>query len=297
MNLFIDIETLGTNDETLVDVRPPKTMSKPETIAKWEVEEKPRAVKEALARTSFDSILGRICCVCFAIDDGPVFCFSHDDEKTLLEQLYRDISQVSRTNIRGFDVNHSLTIVGHNVAGFDLPFLKHRSLIHNVKPPAEILKAMSAKPWDACIADTMLMWSSDREKRVSVDKLCVAFGIPGKGDFDGSMVADTWPIDPQKVIDYCADDVRRTQDIYHRLKFKEFQRIDGQNKSEAPKLDAERAQIPVETNTTLTETVKQPGEYKPPRRDELIASIAFAYKVSGGTATEWLIKEFRQVAA
>ncbi len=112
-----------------------------------------------------------------------------------------------------------LTIVGHNVAGFDLPFLKHRSLINSVKPPSQIIKAMAAKPWDSCIADTMLMWSSDSQKRASMDKLCRVFGIPGKGDFDGSMVADTWPVDPHKVIEYCADDVRRTREIYKRLTF------------------------------------------------------------------------------
>ena len=78
---------------------------------------------------------------------------------------------------------------------------------------------MSAKPWDACIADTLLMWSGDPHKRGSMDKLCKVLGIPGKGDFDGSMVASTWPTDPQKVISYCEDDVIRTRSIYQRLTF------------------------------------------------------------------------------
>ena len=52
-----------------------------------------------------------------------------------------------------------------------------------------------------------------------MDKLCKAFGIQGKGDFDGSMVAETWKTDKQKVIDYCADDVARTIQIYNRITF------------------------------------------------------------------------------
>jgi hypothetical protein len=65
----------------------------------------------------------------------------------------------------------------------------------------------------------MLMWSPSREKRVGLDKLCRALGVPGKGDFDGSMVAETWPVDPQKVIDYCKGDVERVRAIYRRMTF------------------------------------------------------------------------------
>jgi predicted PolB exonuclease-like 3'-5' exonuclease len=63
------------------------------------------------------------------------------------------------------------------------------------------------------------MWSQDREKRASMDRLCRAFGIPGKGDFDGSMVAETWAVDPLKVVSYCEDDVRRTRAMYKRMMF------------------------------------------------------------------------------
>lgn len=108
---------------------------------------------------------------------------------------------------------------GHNIAGFDLPFLKARSIILAVKPPSVLIKAMNAKPWDICIADTMLLWNPDSQKRASMDKICKAFGIDGKDDFDGSMVAETWPVDPQKVIDYCEDDVRRTRAMYKRMTF------------------------------------------------------------------------------
>ena len=31
--------------------------------------------------------------------------------------------------------------------------------------------------------------------------------------------AETWPKDPQKVIDYCIDDVYRAREVYKRLTF------------------------------------------------------------------------------
>jgi predicted PolB exonuclease-like 3'-5' exonuclease len=65
----------------------------------------------------------------------------------------------------------------------------------------------------------MLMWSSDPHKRGSMERICKALGIPGKGDFDGSMVAETWPVDRQKVIDYCKNDVIRTREMYKRMTF------------------------------------------------------------------------------
>ena len=155
-------------------------------------------------------------------DDGEVFsvdCNRSGNEKTMLEHFYSHVFDMVCTEYHGGIASQNLTVCGHNVAGFDLPFIKHRSIILGVKPPVAMLKAMSAKPWDTCIADTMLMWSSDSQKRASMDKLCKAFSLEGKGDFDGSMVAETWPVDPQKVIDYCKDDVRRTRAMYKRMTF------------------------------------------------------------------------------
>jgi hypothetical protein len=77
--------------------------------------------------------------------------------------------------------------------------------------------AMTAKPWDDCINDTMLMWSSSSQERISQDKLATALGLAGKTDMDGSMVADMWLQNPDKVIQYCLDDVEQNREIHKRL--------------------------------------------------------------------------------
>jgi hypothetical protein len=242
MLLYIDIETLPCSDpdvvvelskdiqaktnEKVAAVKAPSNYKDEAKIAEY-VESKKNEIygeasdllKEAIDKTSFSGLYGSIACICYTFDDGEVFSVdARDGEKKMLQDFYCHILDMTAIDYHG-GVAHTeaLTIVGHNVAGFDLPFLKHRSIIQNVKPIPALLKAMSAKPWDGCISDTMLMWSSDSQKRASMDKLCKAFGIPGKGDFDGSMVADTWPTEPSKVIGYCMADVQRTRQIYKRL--------------------------------------------------------------------------------
>lgn len=227
MILYLDIETLPTQDAEVIKVfadtvTAPAQYKKPESIAEWLRDNKEQAVKDMVAKTSFDALYGSIACICYAFDDGEVFgvdCNSSDGERQMLEHFYSHVFDMTGVEHDVGVAHQSPVVAGHNVSGFDLPFIKQRSIINRVKPVDSIRKALTAKKWDSCIADTMLMWCDDSQKRVSMDKLCKAFGIPGKGDFDGSMVADTWPVDPQKVIDYCKDDVRRTREIFKRITF------------------------------------------------------------------------------
>lgn len=215
MTIFMDLETLPTNDPEIIaelakTITAPATHKKQETIDKWMEENAADALNDLVAKTSFDGLYGRIACIAWAMDDGEIHATGSDDsEREAIAKFYDYLS---------FDIiaGH---VCGHNIHAFDLPFLKHRSIILGIRPPSLLAAAMGAKPWGSEVSDTMLMWSQDKQKRASMDKLCRVLGIAGKGDFDGSMVAETWPIDPQKVIDYCCDDVRRTREIYKRLTF------------------------------------------------------------------------------
>lgn len=229
--LTFDIETLPTIDpDTIAEIakgiKPPGAIKLAASIAKWHEENGAQALIDAVSKTSFDGLYGRIACISYAFDDEKPKTFSSTSvlnpsatEFSMLHEFYGSIAdRISVSHHSGkFEIN--VVFCGHNLSGFDLPFLKARSIVLGVKPPEQMLKAMSAKTWDSCIADTMVMWNGDRDKRVSMDKLCKVFGLDGKGDFDGSMVAETWPVDPQKVIDYCEDDVRRTRAIYKRITF------------------------------------------------------------------------------
>lgn len=217
MIIFFDIETIPTtNPDVIEDLRkkitPPNNIKKADSIALWMDENREQALNDLVAKTSFDGMYGSVACVGFTAGYDAVFgtedTFSEYDAIT---EFYYFINTIQDANIK---------FCGHNITGFDLPFLKHRSMILGIKPPAQLLKAMNAKPWDGCIADTMLMWNQDKQKRVSLDKLARALGIRGKDGFDGSMVANEWfNGDRSKVIEYCKNDVEITRKVYNRLTF------------------------------------------------------------------------------
>lgn len=215
--VIFDIETLPSNNEEVISrlaesIKPPAQYKKPESIEQWLAENKEKELNELVAKTSLNGAYGRVACIAWSTSDDDIVITTDTDasEEEAIQYFYNSISLSDKS-----------VFCGHNIKGFDLQFLKHRSMILGIKPPASILRAMNCSIYDDCIADTMLMWTGDRNKYIGLDTLCWLFGIPGKGDFDGSMVADTWLTDPQKVIDYCADDVRRTRAVYNKLTFNE----------------------------------------------------------------------------
>lgn len=221
MLLTLDIETIPTSDPEIIaeiaaGITHPKNMSKADTIAKWEAEEKPAAVAEAVARTAFDGGAGEIVCIGLAVDDGESVAFCGADEKGVIATAYDYITDSLR-ELKGGHGLESVTVIGHNVVDFDLRFLWQRSVIHRLRMPACLPR--SPKPWDKTVADTMVMWNPNREKRVSLDRLCKILGVPTpKGDMDGSKVAEAaaaWEWD--RIAEYCRKDVEATRECYRRM--------------------------------------------------------------------------------
>jgi 3'-5' exonuclease len=220
--LFIDIETIPTDRQDVREyiaakVTPPATMSKPETIAKWEAESKPAAIDEAVAKTGLDGAFGCVCVIGWAVDDGEVKTMqSVNNEATLLDAFGEAMNQAINYN-ELFDT----VVCGHNVSAFDLRFLMQRYMVHGIKPPQLIKRAAEAKPWETQkVFDTMVQWAGVGN-RVSLEKLCLAFGIESpKGEIDGSNVAQAVAdgrID--EVAAYCKRDVEATRAIYKRMNF------------------------------------------------------------------------------
>jgi len=116
------------------------------------------------------------------------------------------------------------TFIGHNIVAFDLRFIFQRAVLNGVIPPSII--PFNARPWDDSVFDTMTAWAGVGN-RVSLDKLCGAFGIAKKGseigdDIDGSKVWDyvrTGRI--ADVVEYCKGDVERVRAIHRRMTFAE----------------------------------------------------------------------------
>lgn len=74
------------------------------------------------------------------------------------------------------NANIGMIICGHNISGFDIPFINKRLLINGLPLPT-LLNFYNKKPWEINILDTMTMWKFNGTDMVSLDLLCTSLGI------------------------------------------------------------------------------------------------------------------------
>lgn len=204
MILFIDTETIPT--------------SRPDVYAHFaakhfdvvDVEKGAKKAGDEIAKTSLSGLFGELVVMSFAVDD----------EEPVL--IVRDITDPDgeRAMLADFAVRMApmkpAKVVAHN-AEFDRNMIRQRSIVQSVDLP-RIFSAVDVKPWESPWVCTMAMWTDDRRGRVSLDALCLALGVHGKGGMDGSMVATMvrqGRLD--EVAAYCAQDVRCVRAAYYRM--------------------------------------------------------------------------------
>ena len=212
--LYFDLETIPCQDpEYLAElerkVTAPGNIKKPESIKKWLDENRKSAAIDALCKTSFDGGRGHICTIAWAKNDSPIavrHAKTVSDERAVLADFFLEV-----------DPYHAETLVGHNITGFDLGFLRKRAIVLGVKMPPRSSFPRDPKPWDKTVLDTMTAFAGGTN-RISMDNLCQILGIEGKDGFDGSMVAEAWANgEHDKIVEYCRDDVYRTREIHKRF--------------------------------------------------------------------------------
>lgn len=233
MEIYLDIETIPGQAPDLKariaeDITHPATMKKPETIARWEEEQKPAAVETAWRKTAFQGDVGELVCVGWAIDDGSTDCWfrtpPHIDgpnnnvtEAALLQCVFQHLHRAQQRAGGRVPV-----FIGHNVRDFDLRFLYQRAVILGVRPLVPL--PHDARPNSPHVYDTMTAWAG-WGGRIALDRLCAALGIPTKGsevdaDIDGARVWD-FVRDGRilEVAEYCKGDVDRVRRVHARLNF------------------------------------------------------------------------------
>lgn len=210
--VFLDIETIPAQSPDVFkkfreQVKPPGNIKKAESIEKWLEENGDKAAQDAVAKTSFDPAFGHICTIGWAFDN--------DEPETAHAKTVAEENQILAQFFLSVNPFHKVTFVGHNVGAFDLRFILCRAVVLGVAVPQSFPR--DPKPWDKGVFDTMLAWAGARGT-VSMDKLCEALGLEGKGDFDGSMVAEAWANgEHDRIADYCADDVAKTREVWRRF--------------------------------------------------------------------------------
>lgn len=254
MHIFLDIETIPSQDPAVLeairksvreDFRAPsgltkeqaaadlgmtdpgeiKFTSKDSMIAKWvdrfRDEKAEDVAQEEYRKTCFDGGKGHIAVIGLAFDgEQPFAGYTVDDDGDFDVSMERWIIQGAFDDIaESYDPakDQRPVFVGHNVTGFDLRFLFQRAVVLGIKPPSII--PFGARPWDANVFDTMTAWAG-HGNRISLDNLCAALGIEGKGTISG---ADVWPMVQagkiREVAEYCRHDVEITRNAFYRLSF------------------------------------------------------------------------------
>ncbi|MGB1216146.1 MAG: 3'-5' exonuclease [Pikeienuella sp.] len=212
--VYFDIETIPCQSEDYLEalkrkVKAPATYKKPDSIEKWLSENRDSAAQEAMGKTSFDGGRGHVCTIAWAKNDSGIevrHAKTIADERSVISDFFADL-----------DPYHSEALVGHNITGFDLGFLKKRAIALGIPMPSSASFPRDPKPWDKTVRDTMAMWAGGTGK-ISMNNLCDILGIAGKDGFDGSMVAEAWANgEHEKIAEYCKDDVYRTREIHKRF--------------------------------------------------------------------------------
>ena len=169
--------------------------------------------KNNYQKSAFDATFSRIICIGLITLSDDLSLVSTEawygsNEKILLERFWTRL-----------DGNKTKLIITHNGLGFDLPFLKKRSIINRVKPTIEInLVRYRIEP----VYDTMAVWANwDARSFVKLNVLAHALGVESKS-CSGDQVLDMWTSGKQKdVAEYCLQDVYVTYACYCRMTFQE----------------------------------------------------------------------------
>lgn len=205
MNFFFDLETLPahmseSDKRSLAMDSVPGNYKDELKIQAWILEKG----EEAYRKTSLDSMAGRILMMAWAVDNEPVesvYLDDPNDVRPILDALYQVVGGAQHVEW-----------IGHNITGFDLPYLRHAAfkLRH---PVAQLIPAVRYSPQ---VCDTMLMWAgTDAQRHVSLAKIAAFLGLGEKAGLDGSRVYQAW-LDGWhvEIRAYGEQDVALVRDIY-----------------------------------------------------------------------------------
>ena len=164
-------------------------------------------------RSAFDATFSRIVCIGMLIftesmaPHGAVSWYGRN-EPELLRQFWARLGEIRPS-----------LFITHNGLSFDLPFLKKRSIIHQVKPSMDInLARFRTDP----VYDTMAVWSNwDSRGWVKLDVLARTLNVDTKSG-SGKQVAEMWAAGEGKAIaEYCLQDTYVTYACYQRMMFQQ----------------------------------------------------------------------------
>lgn len=207
--LHLDIETIPFKDIVDEDIVPPKTMSKPETIAKWKEEE---GFAETVKKHSLDFLLCRVIVIGVSLDGAEPVALYSDDEQELFAMFNKWFEDNLETPER-----HMVTYSGYNIKGFDYPIIALRMAKYNM--PMKGYFDFNINKNTRFFDMPSILSGFRYGAYYSQDAMCKFLGIPQKDDVDGSMVYTLYKAgEIGRIKEYCRKDVGTVVKIYEVFK-------------------------------------------------------------------------------
>jgi len=223
MKVYFDIETIPTQNLILIDqiratIKPPGNITKEDTKAQWIVEKGQAAFEKEYRKTSLSGTTGEIISIAWGVEDQPIRVVYRELNQPESKMLADFFVAVSKELIDNNGFARKPIWVGHNICDFDLRFLWQRCVVNHINPPIPLYH--NDKPWSPNVIDTLYEWTGLNKAGGSLNKICLALGMEGKGDIDGSKVWDYVKAGKvEEVAHYNKDDVQKVKDIYQRMIF------------------------------------------------------------------------------
>jgi DNA polymerase elongation subunit (family B) len=221
MKVVLDIETIQTSREEWARLTGKQDSSRSldfphegyDLFEAGAAEERRRLEDEQYAKSAFDATFSTIVCIGLLefsdqLEPRGAIAWYGGNERELLRQFWSRLAQ-----------NRPALFITHNGLGFDLPFLKKRSIIRQVKPSVDInLAKFRMDP----VYDTMAVWSNwDTRGWVKLDVLARALNVETKSG-SGEQVAVMWEKGQGvELARYCLQDTYVTYACYCRMNFRQ----------------------------------------------------------------------------
>lgn len=159
---------------------------------------------------------GKIICISYGIYiDGKFSVSSKSIEDFTTEKEF--IDYIARLFKRCEDKN--IYLCGHNIKGFDIPFIFKKLLKHSIKIPNSI-NFMDKKPWEVKLYDTAEITKASGFVASSLADITYLLDLKSpKDDIHGSDVHRIYWEESgiKRIITYCEKDVVAVKDICIRL--------------------------------------------------------------------------------
>jgi hypothetical protein len=205
MTTIIDIETTGLPADKIAHLAPeftaPANYKDADKIAANIAEQR----TEWLKRAALSPLTGKIVAIGFKEPNAKPLILT-DNESYMLRYFWER-----------YNKDADAKFIGHNILGFDLPFIIRRSWALGVKVPPTVNSGRYLN--DRRFLDTMTTFQCGNrtEKFFGLDTVARFMGFAGKTEKIGADWFAIFQSDPERALDYLKADLQAVEDIALRM--------------------------------------------------------------------------------